>query len=110
MRNTPEKEGKTNGSTNQPTQSGTARRHPGTRRRKPQTPRGAARAGEQGGALDFGLDWSVLDGPIEVAKATLQADIVTKINKYTPDVAVARIEWSADADGSLTPKVVLKLV
>ena len=70
----------------------------------------ALRAGEQGGARDFGLDWSVLDGPIEVAKATLQADIVTKINKYTPDVAVARIEWSADADGSLTPKVVLKLV
>ena len=68
------------------------------------------RAGEQGGARDFGLDWSVLDGPIEVAKATLQADIVTKINKYTPDVAVARIEWSADADGSLTPKEVLKLV
>ena len=68
------------------------------------------RAGEQGGARDFGLDWSVLDGPIEVAKATLQADIVTKINKYTPDVAVTRIEWSADADGSLTPKGVLKLV
>ena len=61
------------------------------------------RAGEQGGARDFGLDWSVLDGPIEVAKATLQADIVTKINKYTPDGAVARIDRSSDVEGGLTP-------
>lgn len=44
-----------------------------------------------------------------MAKATLQADIVTKFNKYTPDVAVARIEWSARRGWDLTPKVVLNL-
>ena len=63
------------------------------------------RAGEQALDRDFGLDWSFRDQPIEVAKAMLSAEIITKTNTYIQGVEVSAIEFTADINGNLTPSV-----
>ena len=63
------------------------------------------RAGEQALDRSFGLDWSFLDQPHEVAKAMLSAEIITKTNTYVPSVAVSIIDFTADINGNLTPMV-----
>jgi phage baseplate assembly protein W len=63
------------------------------------------RAGEQALDRDFGLDWSFMDQPIEVAKAMLSAEIITKTNTYIQGVEVSAIEFTADINGNLTPSV-----
>jgi phage baseplate assembly protein W len=63
------------------------------------------RTGEQALDRGFGLDWSFLDQPIEVAKAMLSAEIITKTNQYVPSVSVSSIDFTADINGNLTPTV-----
>ena len=63
------------------------------------------RAGEQALDRSFGLDWSFLDQPHEVAKAMLSAEIITKTNTYVPTVAVSSIDFTADMNGHLSPIV-----
>ena len=63
------------------------------------------RAGEQALDRNFGLDWSCLDQPIEVAKAMLSAEVITKVNRYVPTAAVTNIDFIADNNGNLTPTV-----
>ena len=63
------------------------------------------RKGEQALDRNFGLDWSFLDQPLEVAKAMLSAEIITQTNKYVPTVAVSNINFTADMFGNLTPTV-----
>ena len=63
------------------------------------------RAGEQALDRSFGIDWSFLDHPPEVAKAMLSAEIITKTNQYVPAVAVSNIDFTADINGNLTPTV-----
>lgn len=63
------------------------------------------RTGEQALDRNFGLDWSFLDQPTEVAKAMLSAEIITKTNKYVPAVSVSAIDFAADINGNLTPTV-----
>ena len=61
--------------------------------------------GEQALDRSFGLDWSFLGQPIEVAKAMLSAEIITKTNTYVPAVAVSSIDFTADINGNLNPIV-----
>jgi len=63
------------------------------------------RKGEQALDRNFGIDWSFLDQPMEVAKAMLSAEIITKTNRYIPSISVSSIEFTADANGLLTPTV-----
>ena len=63
------------------------------------------RTGEQALDRSFGLDWSFLDQPHEVAKALLSAEIITKTNTYVPAVAVSSIDFIADINGNLNPIV-----
>lgn len=63
------------------------------------------RTGEQALDRNFGLDWSFLDQPIEVAKALLSAEIITKTSAYVPTVSVSAIEFNADINGNLNPIV-----
>ena len=60
------------------------------------------RAGEQALDRSFGLDWSFVDQPTEVAKALLSAEIITKTNTYVPAVAVSSIDFTADINGNLS--------
>jgi len=66
------------------------------------------RAGEQALDRSFGLDWSGLDSPLEVAKAELTTEIIEKTASYVPEVTVASVTFSLDADGALTPTVKVK--
>ena len=63
------------------------------------------RKGEQALDRNFGIDWSFLDQPTEIAKAMLSAEIITKTNTYVPSVAISAIDFTADIDGNLTPTV-----
>ena len=63
------------------------------------------RTGEQALDRSFGIDWTFLDQPTEVAKAILSAEIITKTNTYVPSVAVSNIDFTADINGNLTPTV-----
>lgn len=63
------------------------------------------RKGEQALDRNFGLDWSCLDQPIEMAKASLSAEIIMQVAKYVPGVFVSSIDFTADAMGHLTPTV-----
>lgn len=66
------------------------------------------RAGEQAQDRSFGIDWSFLDQPLEVAKAMLSAEIIEKTAAYEPNVTVTAIDFTADINGNLTPTVHLE--
>ena len=67
-------------------------------------------------ALDreFGLDWSVLDLPLEMAKGRLTIEIIEKTRKYEPRVEVVKFCFDTQLveglNGKLAGKVVLKFV
>lgn len=54
---------------------------------------------------DFGVDWSVLDRPLPVAKAKYTAEIVKAIRQYEPRATVTAVTFTATEDGVLTPSV-----
>lgn len=59
---------------------------------------------------DFGIDMSVLDSPIGVAKAKLTVEYIKKIKKYEPRAEVKKVSFTHDAiSGFLVPKVVIGL-
>lgn len=53
----------------------------------------------------FGINAEFVDMPLPVAKAQIGQEIVTAIRKYEPRVSVTKIDWEADIDGMLKPKV-----
>ncbi len=63
------------------------------------------RKGEQALDRSFGIDWSFMDQPTEIAKAMLSAEIITKTNTYVPAVAISAIDFTADINGNLIPTV-----
>lgn len=63
------------------------------------------RKGEQALDRNFGLDWSFLDQPMEVAKALLSVEIINKTALYVPSVSVSSIDFNADMDGNLVPTI-----
>ena len=63
-------------------------------------------------ALDrqFGLDFSILDQPIERAQALLAVEIFQKLKRYEPRVELVRVRFSGNGpDGKLTPSVIVRL-
>lgn len=63
------------------------------------------RKGEQALDRNFGIDWSFLDQPMEVAKALLSAEIITQTAQYVPRIAVSAINFTSDLNGNLTPTI-----
>ena len=60
---------------------------------------------------DFGIDWSFLDQPMDVAKAMLEAELIMKTRKYEPRALVEQVKWDGDyISGQMIPKVVIDLV
>jgi phage baseplate assembly protein W len=54
----------------------------------------------------FGLDATMLDQPLPVAKAKLTAEIIAKIHRYEPRFQVTRVLFADDGiDGVLRPTV-----
>lgn len=58
---------------------------------------------------DFGIDASYLDAPMEVAKAKMASEIILAIARDEPRAAVTNIDWEATIDGTLRPKVRVKI-
>lgn len=56
----------------------------------------------------FGIDYSVLDEPIPIAKAKMSALIVTAIRLYEPRAEVAKVEFQDDHNnGKLVPIITI---
>lgn len=58
---------------------------------------------------EFGLDGTVIDLPINLAKARLTNDIFQAIKRYEPRVSIERIDFTGDVSGKVVPKVVITL-
>lgn len=54
---------------------------------------------------DFGVDASYLDRPINVAKAMLSSEIIKAIRNYEPRVTITAVDFTANLDGILKPKI-----
>ncbi|MFJ7407115.1 MULTISPECIES: GPW/gp25 family protein [unclassified Lysinibacillus] len=54
---------------------------------------------------EFGLDMTVIDRPINIAKARITADITAAVHKFEPRALIESIEVTGDGlAGSLKPK------
>lgn len=58
---------------------------------------------------DFGLSAELLDLPINEAESLYVVEVVTKVRKYEPRVAVEHVNFRGDAEGKLIPRVVLRI-
>lgn len=59
---------------------------------------------------EFGWDMTVIDTPINVAKARITAKLTEAINKFEPRALIESIEVTGDGlVGSLKPKVKVKI-
>lgn len=60
---------------------------------------------------DFGIDFSVVDLPLQQAKAALTIEYIEKVKKYEPRVRVKQVTFKVNGtEGVLKPKVVIGLV
>ncbi len=60
---------------------------------------------------DFGIDWSILDNPINVAKTLLIVEYTEKVREYEPRVEVKEVTYTYDElNGKIIPKVVVGIV
>ena len=62
---------------------------------------------------DWFIDYSLLDAPIEIAKAKLRAEILSAVRDYEPRAEILEIKFLENeidiANGRLIPKVVLEV-
>ena len=60
---------------------------------------------------NFGLDWSFIDKPLQLAQALMSSQAVQQINKYEPRAKIVSIGFDKNAlaaqDGKLIPRVVI---
>lgn len=56
---------------------------------------------------NFGINMSIQDNPINLAKAKLVSEYIMKTKKYEPRVKVKEVLFDIDFDGSLKSKVVI---
>lgn len=59
---------------------------------------------------DFGVDWSFLDMPTDIARSLFTAEVAEKIQTFIPEVRVEAVEWMPNTEGQLIPKVVITSV
>lgn len=59
---------------------------------------------------DLGIDWSLLDLPIREARAKLTVEYIDKVKKYEPRARVKQVDFEANTEGVLKPKVVIDIV
>jgi len=61
-------------------------------------------------ARDFGVDGTVIDGPLEYAQARLTASVVNAIQTYEPRVEVISVSYeTGHQDGCLVPTVLIRV-
>jgi len=58
---------------------------------------------------DFGLDWSFVDKPINVAQALVSAEVAKQVRKYEPRARIISISLVEDLTGALDGKMIPKV-
>lgn len=59
---------------------------------------------------DFGIDISVIDAPLEVAKGRLTVEYTEKTRQYEPRANVKQVNFESDKlEGRLIPRVVIEV-
>lgn len=59
----------------------------------------------------FGVDSTVIDKPLPIAKSRIAVEITDAIRKYEPRAAITGIEFSGDGlTGKLVPKVKVRIL
>lgn len=59
---------------------------------------------------EYGIDTTILDKPLTIAKALLRVEYIEKIKKYFENINVDRIMFENDViEGFLIPKVVISI-
>lgn len=58
---------------------------------------------------DFGLDWSFVDKPINVAQALVSAEVAKQVRKYEPRARIISISLDEDLTGTLYGKMIPKV-
>lgn len=58
---------------------------------------------------EFGLDSTVIDLPVTLARAKLTNEIFQAIKRYEPRVKVDSVTFTGDVSGKLVPKVVITI-
>ena len=58
---------------------------------------------------DFGLDWSFVDKPINVAQALVSAEVAKQVIKYEPRARIISISLVEDLTGALDGKMIPKV-
>ncbi len=58
---------------------------------------------------EFGVDTVMLDEPVGRARAKLKAEIVRAVKKYEPRARVTRVDFSADLNGAVRPRIRIRL-
>lgn len=58
----------------------------------------------------FGIDVSILDEPMNIAKGKLTVELINQTKKYEPRAIVKQVTFDIDIDNSkITPKVVVEI-
>lgn len=66
----------------------------------------AIREGEQPLDRSLGIDYEkIVSYPIPIAKNMITLEIMDKVERYEPRVTIDKVEFDADLEGNLTPKV-----
>lgn len=64
-------------------------------------------AGTIPGSREFGIDPSIQDMPIIIAKTKYIAEISKKIKQFFPDLQVEKVDFSFSDNGKLVPEVII---
>lgn len=64
--------------------------------------------GEQPLDREFGINYSFLDQPENIARNVLALEIIEKTARYEPRAAVEKVEYETGAEGQLVPVIRLK--
>lgn len=58
---------------------------------------------------EFGIDGTVVDRPINIAKAHLSNEIFRAVRRYEPRAEIASIDFEGDESGRLIPKITVRI-
>ena len=58
---------------------------------------------------EFGIDGTIVDRPINIAKAHLTNEIFRAVRRYEPRAAIVSIDMDGDERGRLTPQITVRI-
>lgn len=67
----------------------------------------ATRAGSVPIVRDYGIDWSFLDAPPEVAESLFYQELLSKTEQYLPEIQIKSVTFEANSqNGEMQAKIV----